>query len=128
MVREGEIHEPFQRVPIFTGDVDLAGGSGMVARVAREDQVQLAIVQREVDPGHQQILRVPQRFRRRHRVVLRGLLVQLVGDKVAQQRPHHGVELDVLLEQAREALVALEEFRRPLFGDFGRVGVQAMNG
>lgn len=98
VVGEHMVQEILQRVPSLSGVASLLGGSGMVPRVAGDDQIKLGVVQEKLDTRSQDLLSLDDGQSRFDFCCFHHFFVDVACDEISQESEDHGRDLDVFAE------------------------------
>ena len=124
VVRQVGVHEELKAVSVLRGHLTRLRRATMIARVTRDDDVVLAVVQHELNPRGNQVLCVDGGVHRSNFVDFHEFVVNVVGDEVAEQGDDNRINLDVLGEDVGYPKSSAEELFRTVFGNLHAVLVE----
>ena len=125
--REGVVHEEFKRVAEFRRRTHLVGDSAVVPDARRNDEVEVAVLQQEVN-ARLEVLKCPtRRFDRAQRARLQVLLVDGTSDEVPTEPQHEVVDGGIHALDFHQTKSDLEEVLGALLGDAEIEGIEAVD-
>lgn len=125
--REGVVHEEFERVAEFRSRTNLVGDSAVIPDARRDDEVEVALLQQEVDTRLEELKCPTRGFDRAQRTRLQVLLVDGTSDEVPTEPQHEVVDGGVHALDFHQTKGDLEEGFRTTLGDAEVEGIEAVD-
>lgn len=116
-ISERGVHQPFEAISSFRRHTEFLRHAAMVAAVARDDQLEVAVVEDVLDTGHQVALSFQHSVDRAKAVALEQFLVDAPTDEVAQKGEDQRVDFRRMLFFLHELEAVPEEPTHAFFAD-----------